>query len=168
MYLALTNSFVTGNKALLGEGGGIYFICYEDKNDVCNLNLINTRVTGNSAMIGGGIKWNYREPTQDTTSVVTGNTATLYGTDYACFAREIKEIDEAEYTYYVEDTNDLSKKTDGSRSKSLTRLDFAGVMSGGSIPTTYLALVDQYEQIVTSANAVEIEFVVDTSSKFNS
>lgn len=117
-------------------------------------------------MIGGGIKWNYREPTQDNTSLVSGNAATLYGTDYACFAREIKEINEAEFTYYSEDTNDLSMKTDGSKSQSLKRLDFAGVMSGGSIPTTYLALVDQYEQIVTSDNAVEIEFVVDASSKF--
>jgi hypothetical protein len=43
-------------------------------------------------------------------------------------------------------------------------LDFAGVMSGGSIPTTYLALVDQYNQVVTSDNSIMTEFIVDTST----
>jgi len=117
-------------------------------------------------MIGGGIKWNYREPEVDNDSVVEDNTATLYGTDYACFAREVKEISEIEYSYYIDTSNDLTAKSEGSESESLTRLDFAGVMSGGSIPTTYLALVDQYDQIVTSDDSVMIEFVVDTAGIF--
>mmetsp|Transcript_27991 Transcript_27991/g.32080 ORF Transcript_27991/g.32080 Transcript_27991/m.32080 type:complete len:126 (+) Transcript_27991:859-1236(+) len=47
----------------------------------------------------------------------------------------------------------------------MKRLDFSGVMSGGSIPTTYLALVDQYNQVVTSDNSVMIEFKVTASTQ---
>ena len=161
--LNLTNTAVSSNMALNGEGGGIYFICYENEFDVCHLNLIGSNVTSNSAKIGGGIKWNYSKPTQDASSRVASNTATLYGRDFACFAREIKIINEIDYTFYINEKgiNDLSEKTEGSKSKSLKRLDFAGVMSGGSIPTTYLALVDEYNQVVTSDNSVMTEFIVD-------
>ena len=37
-------------------------------------------------------------------------------------------------------------------------------MSGGSIPTTYLALVDEYDQVVTSDSSVMIEFLVDNTN----
>ena len=163
--LTLTNTKVTGNKASSGEGGGIYFIWLHNPADQWFLNLINTNVTLNSAKIGGGIKWDYREPSADSNSNVINNVATLYGTDYACFAREIKEIKENEYTYYTTSTNDLSATSNGSKGASITSLNFSGVMSGGSIPTTYLALVDQYNQVVTSSNSDSIEFLVDTSSK---
>jgi hypothetical protein len=36
-------------------------------------------------------------------------------------------------------------------------------MSGGSIPTTYLALVDQYDQVVTSDDSIMTEFIVDAN-----
>jgi predicted outer membrane repeat protein len=161
--LTLTNTTVTGNSAPSGEGGGIYFICYANVDDECTLNLVNTEVTGNTAMIGGGIKWNYREPIKDSSSSVISNNATLYGTDFAWFAREIKEIGESEYAYYTNNTNDLSLTSDGSESASLERFDFSGVMSGGSIPTTYLALVDQYDQVVTSDDSIMTEFIVDAN-----
>ena len=34
-------------------------------------------------------------------------------------------------------------------------------MSGGAIPTTYLGLVDQYGQVVTSDSVSKLEFLVD-------
>ena len=73
---------------------------------------------------------------------IQSNTAKWYGTNYASFSREIKEIREDEFTYYVDENNDLSKITESAEGESLSRLDFWGVMSGGFIPTTYLALVD--------------------------
>ena len=160
--LTLTNTVIKSNQATSGEGGGIYFICYHNTADTCTLSLINTNITQNTASIGGGIKWDYREPSADSNSNVINNVATLYGTNYAWFAREIKEIKESEYTYYTTSTNDLSATSNGSKGASLTSLDFSGVMSGGSIPTTYLALVDQYNQVVTSANSAMIEFLVDS------
>ena len=110
--------------------------------------------------MGGGIKWNYSKPNQDSSSKVSDNNATIYGKDFACFAREIKILAEADYTYYIneEGTNDLAAKTDSSESESLSRLDFSGVMSGGSIPTTYLGLVDEYGQVVTSDSSVMTDF----------
>lgn len=101
----------------------------------------------------------------DDDSSVYNNTATLYGTNFGCFAREIKEIDESEYTYYTDASNDLSAETDGSQSESLTSLTFNGVMSGGSIPTTYLALVDEYDQVVTADSSSLIEFKIEKAAE---
>jgi hypothetical protein len=53
----------------------------------------------------------------------------------------------------------------GLESDSLPNLDFSGVMSGGSIPTTYFALVDQYNQSVTSDSTSMGEFRVDAAAQ---
>ena len=81
--LTLTDTVITSNQAISGEGGGIYFICYHNTADTCTLSLINTNITQNTASIGGGIKWDYREPSADSNSNVINNVATLYGTNYA-------------------------------------------------------------------------------------
>ena len=95
-------------------------------------------------------------------SNVSNNTATIYGIDYACFPREIRELDEAVYQYYAEEEGSLSRVPDEFESAdSITNLIFNGVMSGGSIPTTYLALVDEYGQIVTSDDSSLIEFTIE-------
>jgi hypothetical protein len=57
---------------------------------------------------------------------------------------------------YVNETEDLTELTEGSKGESLKRLAFRGVMSGGFIPTTYLALVDKYDQVVTSDSVSRI------------
>jgi len=62
-------------------------------------------------LIGGGIKWNFIEPIEISSSV-TGNKAFRYGTDFASFSQEIKEIKEDEFSFYVNETNDLSNTTE--------------------------------------------------------
>lgn len=66
--LSIKNSIIRNNKAA-NRGGGIFFKCYEDLKDKCELNLENTNVILNSAKIGGGIRWNWRKPTLSRSSV---------------------------------------------------------------------------------------------------
>lgn len=53
------------------------------------MTLRSTSIQYNSAKIGGGIRWNYRNINKESSSVISDNRASLYGNDYASFAREI-------------------------------------------------------------------------------
>ena len=70
--MELKDSLIANNRAE-NMGGGVYFECYESVSDQCVLALDNTRVTANHALIGGGIRWNWRKPVSDYSSLVSEN-----------------------------------------------------------------------------------------------
>jgi len=77
-YVSIENSDLSDNTAS-DEGGAIYFECFEDSSDNCQLVVSATDIKGNSARVGGGIRWTYREPTVRSSSNVESNTASVYG-----------------------------------------------------------------------------------------
>jgi hypothetical protein len=75
----------------------------------------------------------------------SGNSATKYGANYGSFSQNLKSLTEAEYNSQIAKRRSLTSTLSGT-----TSLTLSSQQSGGTLPTIYLSLVDQYGQIVGS------------------
>ena len=106
--------------------------------------------TNNAEDSGGAVYWDYNQPINLTAPSYSGNTATLYGNNYGCFAQLLKSITSSEYNSQTSTGRHLSNSTlIGS-----TSLTLDNQQSGGQLQNIYLALYDEFDQIVGSDSAI--------------
>ena len=99
----------------------------------------------NTAQVsGGGIFWNYNTPVNLTQISFSSNTAQKYGNNYGCFAQVLKSINSTQYL-----NQSILRRSLGTLSGT-TSLTLSTQQSGGSLGNIYLALVDEFDQIVGS------------------
>eukprot|EP00347_Sterkiella_histriomuscorum_P017716 403348268 len=161
-----------------GIGGAIYYTCNE-YNLNCQLNINNKSSFQNcSAEVkGGGIFWDVLEPKSSTDLTFKNNYAYLYGNDKACFAQKLASVTQAQYQAHliklgIMSADDITLRQLQSSSLTVSK-NMSDVQSGGVIPTTYLAHVDQYDQIVgddfNSKVRVQVDatYSADTKAKYS-
>jgi predicted outer membrane repeat protein len=123
-----------------------YYNCVDN---ITKVEIFTTSTfTSNSAeRAGGGIYWDYVAITSWDKITNSGNSATLYGADKACFAQKLIRIEESDYT-----SNQLRRYLTSSVSGT-TSVSVTNQTSGGTLPNIYLALVDEFNQYVKSDSA---------------
>ena len=164
------------SESKAGENGGaIYFWCdpvsiaYQKDNEVaCQLNLASgLDFTSCSAKQGGGIYWNFIEPTitpaEDNPALLPSGidsysyqmltfekcTASEYGPQIAGVARELAQISNDTYNIYYDQRNQdlmpLANRMNVTKQRPLlTSYRYGGVQSGGNVPISWFCLLDQY------------------------
>lgn len=164
-YVQVSDCEFEGNSAvqfedLGGDGGAIY---YSASDSISQIELDSTcTFNSNTAQISGGaLFWNYIQPLNIDSVTYSSNTAELYGNDYACFAQVLKSITADQYNSAI-GSSERRNLGDLSGSTSLT---LSEQQSGGSIETIYLALVDEFDQIVgyDSSSTVTLAITGDHS-----
>ena len=163
-YILVSNCTFTNNSALdgnekvdFGKGGAIFYTSYDDKTKF----VVDSTVTldDNTAEISGGaIYWNYLEITNISRAIYNNNSASLYGDNIAWFAQKIIQINEFNY----KGNNSLRSLDYTSSNDNLATLSNQG--SGHDIPDLYLALQDQYGQIVGSDSSSTITLYINSSA----
>ena len=114
--------------------------------------------TSNTATSSGGaIFWTYSQVTNLTSGATyTNNTADLYGNNYGCFAQKLVSISESEYNSATGSTRRNMGTVSGT-----TSLTVSDQRSGGALGSIYIALQDEFDQIVrfdsTSSATVNLE-----------
>jgi predicted outer membrane repeat protein len=163
-YLEISNSTLTGNIAnstsgTEGNGGALYYSSTTINSQVVFSSSCS--ISSNEAQVaGGGLFWNYNQPINISLVTFTDNSAEKYGNDYACFAQKIIRIDEDEYTANKNTVRRRLEGTlDGADSISLTYQQ-----SGSSLPTIYLALVDEFGQYVGSDSTSTATIGIESST----
>ena len=126
--------------------------------------MFESGVTFNSNIAddsGGAVYWDYNQPVNLTAPSYNGNTATLYGNNYGCFSQLLKSITS---TVYDSQTSSRRYLNDATISGS-TSLALENQQSGGQIQDIYLALYDEFDQIVgsDSVSTVSIALINDHS-----
>ena len=99
------------------------------------------------------------------------NSAGQYGNNIACFAQDIGIINQTEYE---DNLNKLGISYDNLRllesTETVTYLstgNYSNQVSGGVIPTTYLAHIDKYGQIVGSDFSSKVRVTVNATYNLN-
>ena len=104
---------------------------------------------------GGAVYWNFNQLTNIDKLTYSNNTAVKYGNNYGSFAQALKTITQAEYEALSNTTrrrwvlnNSLFRILSTSAGSTSVNLD--NQQSGGSIGTIYVALFDQFGQVVST------------------
>ena len=165
-YVKVTNSSFTSNVAQKGTDGGNGGALYYSSSDQNSQIVFESGVTFNSNIAddsGGAVYWDYNQPINLTTPSYNGNRATLYGNNYGCFAQVLKSITSA--VYYSQTT--IRRHLSNATLSGSTSLALSDQQSGGQIQAIYLALFDEFDQIVgsDSTSTVTIAFSNDYSNE---
>ncbi|CDW87056.1 UNKNOWN [Stylonychia lemnae] len=152
-----------------GSGGAIYYEC-KDTNDNCELSINdNTQFLNNQATRqGGAIHWESLEPKISSDVQFKNNYAVQYGNDLSCFAQKIIKIDKTIYDNTITKLGIdqrmrqlLENQTTYSQSMDV-QAQVSSQRSGGTIPGMYVALVDQYGQIIGTDQESKIRVNIDS------
>eukprot|EP00347_Sterkiella_histriomuscorum_P019434 403341642 len=181
----VTNKYSLETSQAVGSGGVIYHTC-DSTSQNCKLDISQENIfKDNFAAIQGGVLyWDTVEPIISLTqSTYVNNFAGFYGNNIACFAQELIKISQDQYTQQTnffnnqqqrllnqigENLNENYQRLDGNGLRLLTsKLQIVNQRSGGSIPTTYLALVDKYGQILGSNSNSKIQVFVNATYNSN-
>ena len=173
-----TGSFY--NNTAEQKGGGIYFGCveYYTKNLECKLNITSVLFDSNKGkVLGGAIHWEDLEPILADSNEFVNNTSNSYGDDISCFPQKLVKMTSLGYVRYQailslqalsknESTNssdnastststnnrgrELSFQIADADVDSDTTYNVTTFQSGGIFAEFVFALVDKYNQIITS------------------
>ena len=151
-YVQISNTSFTSNTAekddVGGNGGALYYSSSDNSSQVVFESEV-TFSTNNAQDSGGAVYWDYNPPINLTAPSYTRNTATLYGNNYGCFAQLLKSITSSEYNSQISTGRRLNNATlIGS-----TSLTLENQQSGSQLQNIYLALTDEFDQIVGSDSA---------------
>eukprot|EP00347_Sterkiella_histriomuscorum_P012942 403366626 len=188
-----TNKYTLETSQTEGSGGVIYHTC-DSTSLNCKLDISQGNIFKDNfaAVQGGAIYWDTVEPIFSLNqSTYNNNNAGLYGNNIACFAQEMIQITQEIYsqqitTYSSSQSRLLNMIQDENYNFSNTRLEYdiheyqgnyqrflasqlliENQRSGGSIPTTYMALVDKYGQILGSNSNSKIQVFVNATYNSN-
>lgn len=152
-YAEIKSWIFTNNTALTGyddegaqiggEGGAFYYKSTSSTKSKAVFETGNEFTSNYAGSAGGALFWNFNQPKNISLLTFSSNTAEHYGGDKAWFAQLIKKITEADYNSAIQRRN-LGTLT-GDTSLTLT-----SQQSGGTIENIYLALYDEFGQIVMS------------------
>eukprot|EP00347_Sterkiella_histriomuscorum_P001801 403370625 len=176
----------------VGSGGAIFYTCDEVSKN-CKLDISNNNTFKNNFAFtqGGAINWDTLEPTfSKSLSTFYNNSALLYGDDIASFGQNLQVISEEQYLKQfvklklesqtnslssrrrnlqsqIQEINHLLKSNARNLQNSLvvesSSFTVQQQQSGSSIPTTYIALMDKYGQIVGTSSDSKVLVFVNTS-----
>lgn len=156
-----------------GAGGGVFFHCaYESKMkdaERCKLYFGAVNITRNTAHEGGGLKWSYKPEFVE--ARVYDNKARFYGNNFAAYATKMVRFTsqsvpgnedkpivgqqaEDHYKNYAYARSDSPTPAKGpvaaKAAEHSTQQEIKNVQSGAEIAAVYLALVDDYDQVVST------------------
>ena len=157
-FVRFTSCKFTSNTAVIlnnqgGDGAGLYYAATDTITQV--VFETGNEFTSNSAgSSGGGIFWNYNTPKNLSQVTFTSNTASKYGNNYGCFAQVLKSINSTQYS-----SQTSSRRFLGTLSGT-TSLTLSSQQSGGSLGDIYLALVDEFDQIVGSDSSSTVTIAI--------
>ncbi|CDW80304.1 UNKNOWN [Stylonychia lemnae] len=159
-----------------GSGGAIYYTCSSTFEN-CKLNLTGSNIfEENQAQIqGGAIYWDQIQPIiQENMTQFTQNRANQYGDNIACFTQKIAIVTQEIYQnqmiklglnsqddFYQRQLHTLDNLTNF---EILQVAKVQSLKSGGEIPKIYIALLDQYNQIVGSDFQSKVRVQVRTTN----
>ena len=149
-YVQITNTSFISNiaqKEIDGGNGGAIYYSSSDQNSQVVFESGVTFNSNNAEDSGGAVFWEYNQPINLTVPSYNGNTATLYGNNYGCFAQLLKSINLTVYNSQTTRRHLSNATLNGS-----TSLTLSDQQSGGQIQDIYLALYDEFDQIVGSDN----------------
>ncbi|CDW71577.1 UNKNOWN [Stylonychia lemnae] len=169
MNYALTGySYTLKNQ---GSGGAICFTCSSSSGN-CRLDLTGQNIfEQNQAEVqGGAICWDQIEPNyQEIQIKFEKNHANQYGDNIASFPQRITIVSQEIYQYQMIKLGLKSYRDFDSRqiytsenTEQITNADVKSLRSGGEIPKIYIALVDQYGQIVGSDFESKVRVQIST------
>ena len=167
------------NNTAENRGGAIYFGCqdYYSKNLNCKLKITNTSFNSNKGkVLGGAIHWEDLDPILDSSNEFNNNTSNSYGDDISCFPQKLVKMTPLGYMKYqsilalqnlnsTNNTNNISDNTSDNMSNRGRQLTYQirdddidsdityninAFQSGGIFDELVFALVDKYNQLVTS------------------
>ena len=159
--VTMTQNSVINSTSLDGTGGALYYSSSSSYSQVVFSS--SWTISSNTAQSsGGGMFWNYNQPSNISLITFTSNTATLYGNDYGWFAQKMTRIEESVYNSSLSLQRSLDSGLSGTDSITLS-----DQQSGGTIPTIYLALVDEFGQYVgsDSTSTATISIVSSTTGE---
>ena len=157
-YALIRSSTFTNNTAVLfenegGEGGGLY---YESDDNISQVVFEsgNSFTSNYAQSSGGALFWIYNQPKNISLASYTSNIASSYGNNYGCFAQALQNISESQY-------NSL---TNNRRSLQTNQFSVSDQQSGAQMSPIYLALFDEFGQIVGSDSTSTVTISIDTTN----
>eukprot|EP00347_Sterkiella_histriomuscorum_P008156 403346168 len=165
--LTILNSYAASN------GGAIYSKC-DAPNYNCLLKFTGTsRFQNNEAdLSGGAIFWRDVEPKYQTLSAqfyFQNNSAGIYGDNIGSYSQKLIMISEVEYRAQLYRVTGDQQYTDQGSERILqvsanqnvsTQVSQSNTRSGDTLPKTYIALADKYNQIVGTADQAKLQISV--------
>lgn len=135
-----------------------------DADDMCALDIVDLEVSGNTAYEGGGLKWRSSKP-KFSMSRVRSNQATFYGNDFASqptkMVRFLSKVEKDEEvmghrardryeSYKYRAIGEAAPAINESIAEFAATQMIKNVQSGTTIGAVYLALLDDFDQVVTT------------------
>eukprot|EP00347_Sterkiella_histriomuscorum_P017868 403347667 len=176
---SVNNSYSLETQDQVGSGGAIYYTCDSiTLNCILNVSQDNQFIGNHATIQGGAIYWNTLEPIFDyQESIFESNKADQYGNDIACYAQQIGVITQSLYQKQLIFLGILNGEDYDERRVLQSQIDIQvnfteefvvdAQRSGGTLPPTYMALIDKYGQIVGSNFDSKVFALVNTTFNEN-
>ncbi|CDW85824.1 UNKNOWN [Stylonychia lemnae] len=159
------------HAADLASGGAIYYSCNaEILNCILIFDGVNIFKHNNAYIKGGAIYWTILEPIFDSNNLnFIDNSAFQYGDNLACFPQKLGSLSVNQYLAHIlklgliENTNQrLLQYTTAEKIQYFQSIQ--SQKSGGAIPIIYMALIDQYGQIVGSDSNSKVRISIQANN----
>eukprot|EP00347_Sterkiella_histriomuscorum_P024040 403332515 len=162
LYLDNINKLILNNTKIVNSianqyGGGMYYTCPAPFDCTVELDRINYFEQNYAGISGGAIYWQDIEPIYLNKSqlVYKNNLAKIYGPNIGCFAQKIMMINEDTYDQI------LNSRILQSMQEPLANTSQSNFRSGDYLPQMYLALVDQYGQILQTDSQSKLQITIN-------